>query len=353
MKPFFVLLLILSFQSANAENYWNSFKDKFISGSARGDGDASAFHSYSILVQDIPGTSQNAYELAKQSASTSNPYGLYVLGMCYEKGAGTDRDEARFTYFYDKAFSELKRRAVKDGGIALLLMGSCYEKGRGVPKNPAEAVKWYRKAADLGIPLAQRILGVCYINGNGIPKDLSEAVKWFRKAADQGNAGGQTDLGDLYVSGTGVSKDLNEAVKWYRKAADQGNEIALKSIGRLNPYEALGSAIKEISEMSRKLVSRTADSDANRDGGPKTEEILIAVQACTLEGHAPGQGQFVIKRGKTLVSQGGEINSGTRLFPIKLLCQVTDSRGFPMNLALTYRFWRNEFDEWRFEKTNL
>jgi hypothetical protein len=86
------------------------------------------------------------------------------------------------------------------------------------------------------------------------------------------------------------------------------------------------------------------DSDAGRDGGPQTEDILVAVGA-----YAFGEGQVVIKRGDVLVSQSGRIPSGTRLFPVKISGRIR-GEDIAFDAVFTFRFWKDEFGEWQHEQ---
>ena len=74
-----------------------------------------------------------------------------------------------------------------------------------------------------------------YQDGLGVEQDDKEAVKWFRKAAEQGLPEAQRCIGWMYQDGLGVEKDDKEAVKWFRKAAEQGYEPAKAALKELSP----------------------------------------------------------------------------------------------------------------------
>jgi TPR repeat protein len=420
MKYLVCAILFLSHQFAWADSEWSIDKEKILSASAKGDPDAVGIHSLLIFTENVLGTLENGYDLAKKSASASSPYGNYALARYYETGLGIERDEDKAASLYQKAFVELKVRSEKLDSYGQLFLGGCYsdgkgvqkdpvegvkwtrkgadqgfapaqfklgilyENGEGVQKDPAEAMKWYRKAADQGLPRCQSQLGNRYWKGNGVEKDSKEALKWWRKAAEQGCASAQYDLGQVYQSGVvGVQKDPAEAVKWYRKAADWGKAAAQRRLGecylsgngvqedKKEAFLWLGKAaeqgdkwasdkIREIdpegyliikkekfAQMSKAVVKRTVDNYDGKSGGPSTEDILIAVGA-----HAFDEGEVIVKRGDILVSRGGQIPSGTRLYPIRVSGRIKTRDGLGLAMTVTYRFWKDEFSDWKFEEVN-
>jgi TPR repeat protein len=66
-------------------------------------------------------------------------------------------------------------------------IGLLYEVGLGTPKDEAEAMRWFRKAADAGNTTALVYVGNMYKFGEGVPADPAEARRWFTKAGDAGN----------------------------------------------------------------------------------------------------------------------------------------------------------------------
>lgn len=105
-------------------------------------------------------------------------------------------------------------------------VGLMYEKGIGTTKNEKEAVLWYNKAAEQGNPGAQYNLGVLYENGIGTPIDFAKANKWYRKAAVQDDGFAIGNLGMLYIRGQGVkeNKIAGMALLLLSTAIDQSPE---------------------------------------------------------------------------------------------------------------------------------
>ena len=127
---------------------------------------------------------------------------------------------------YKEAFEWFKKAANQGHAGAQNYLGLMYDAGRGTKRDEREAVKWFRKAAEQGHKYAQYNLAVQYYEGRQVKRDYREAMKWFRKAADHGHVGAQNFIGLMYDSGKGVERDEREAVKWFRKAAKQGHKYA-------------------------------------------------------------------------------------------------------------------------------
>ena len=86
-------------------------------------------------------------------------------------------------------------------------LGVMYEQGIGTTKNEKEAVIWYTKAAEQGNSGAQFNLGVLYENGLGTPIDYAKANKWYRKASLQHDGLAIGNLGMLYIRAQGVKEN--------------------------------------------------------------------------------------------------------------------------------------------------
>ena len=98
--------------------------------------------------------------------------------------------------------------AAKEGhSDSQIYLGVMYEQGIGTTKNEKEALIWYKKAAEQGNPGAQFNLGVLYENGRGTAVDFSQANKWYRKAAVQGDGLAIGNLGMLYIRAQGVKEN--------------------------------------------------------------------------------------------------------------------------------------------------
>ncbi len=102
-------------------------------------------------------------------------------------------------------------------------------------KNYKGALVWMTKAAEQGLPGAQRQLGLWYNLGIGMNKPhYDQAMLWYQKAADQGDKLAEFYIGQLYESGQGVHKDLVQAAYWFRKASAEGLKFSPEKLADLN-----------------------------------------------------------------------------------------------------------------------
>ena len=102
---------------------------------------------------------------------------------------------------FEEAFVWLRRSADQESPFGMLLLGLCYQKGDGVETDPVRgkelcdtAIESIRECAELGDVEAMDRLGICYANGQGTEMDLVLGRKWFRSAVRIGNTRA-TDLG--------------------------------------------------------------------------------------------------------------------------------------------------------------
>ena len=141
--------------------------------------------------------------------------------------------------------------------MSQFMLGICYYSGDGVTKDRVKALKWYRKAAELGLAVAQNDLAVAYSLGDGVTKDDVEAGKWWRKAAEQGLTASQTALGSRYANGLGVPKDYVEGYKWLNLASAQGQKEAHENLAILEE-RMTPSQIAEGQRLAREFKPREA-----------------------------------------------------------------------------------------------
>lgn len=66
------------------------------------------------------------------------------------------------------------------------MVGLYYEEGKGTEKNGSKAIEYYKRAAELGLAVAQSNLATCYKEGTGCEQNLEKAKEWAMKAAKQG-----------------------------------------------------------------------------------------------------------------------------------------------------------------------
>ena len=132
---------------------------------------------------DLLGDEDAAFPWYKKAAAqeSGNVYILYLLGLRYFYGRGTEVDYAKAT----KLFSD-----AGDSVGPLYHLGLCYEKGLGVPQDLKKAFYYFSEAPTVAtsphieyLPEAIEKLAECYENGIGVEKNPAKAAE-VRKEAD-------------------------------------------------------------------------------------------------------------------------------------------------------------------------
>jgi TPR repeat protein len=155
--------------------------------SIKGDDVALYLASYALADGEVPSNRMDA-EMERLADDTTNPVGLRMLGMLYERG------------YLRTADNNLARQQ-------------------------------FQLCAGLGNSMCQFALG----NFNHYyDTDDTKAAVQFQLSADQGNLYGQYWLGYLYENGLGVEQDTAKAKSLYRLAANQGHLTAINYLNSLN-----------------------------------------------------------------------------------------------------------------------
>lgn len=99
------------------------------------------------------------------------------------------------------------------------LLGTCFETGAGLPQDFQEASRWYRKAMDQGVADAMANLGWLIARGRvaGMP---DEGVRLVREAAERGNPLGEYFHARLLAD---QGRPVEETVRWLKRSAAGGN----------------------------------------------------------------------------------------------------------------------------------
>ena len=203
-----------------------------------------------------------AIKKLKKAIMLDNTKAKFLLGLCYSKGQGVNRDRERAESLFKESIQTIKDSAEKGNSTDELFLawsyvvygkpngpeaikwfklaaehgnaqaeeelGMMYEFGLEdlVKQDFREALKWYKKAAGHGCAKAQYNLGLRYSEGDLVPQNDKESVKWLHKSAEGGYCKAQYLIGMCYLVGECVTKSDTEAAKWFQKAADQGYKEA-------------------------------------------------------------------------------------------------------------------------------
>jgi TPR repeat protein len=212
------------------------------------------------MVRAAGGPSPSPETMFKQLAtlaSTDNADVKYNLGMFYNNGIGTPRDnQAAFRYFLD---------AAEAGNLLAAYKVGCYYAGQFpgvVPIDLQTSIKYKLRSAEGGYDLAQHDVGLYFSKEGKLP----EALLWWEKASRQGH-GPSTAYLAYYFSGT----DSKNEVKGFALM------LVLK--------EQMRTTSKELAE---KLAS--AEATLSIDEKMQAERIkatwLIAPTSLTIAGRA-------------------------------------------------------------------
>lgn len=176
--------------------------------------------SYKTLAKDPHSTCMTKMvSILQHAAKERNAQAQAILGECYIKGIGIQKDIPAAIRFFQAA-------AKQGSPLAQNNLGYCYEKGMGVAQDINEAFRLFEVAASQGFAKAQHNLGWCYVKGLGVAKDPSKAAYFFQLAANRNLALAQFTLSSCYKRGFGVAKDIGEAIKALRLSANNGFALA-------------------------------------------------------------------------------------------------------------------------------
>ena len=166
--------------------------------------------------------------LLRQHKYREMPYGLNLLGYCYNLGLGVPQDYKKARRYYMKA----AKHGCLDSYYNLALL---YEHCLGVKANSKKTFRYYLVAAQGGIADAQCNLATCYLDGVGVEKNVKKGLFWLEKAAKSDDIKAQYNLGiALLTLKSNVA--LKHAKKWLKMAANRGHKKALATIARLGKH---------------------------------------------------------------------------------------------------------------------
>ncbi|HEX8470442.1 MAG TPA: tetratricopeptide repeat protein [Brevundimonas sp.] len=173
-----------------------------------------------------------AVEWARRADAHGDPWGRYILGLCFEAGDGElaeDPDEAYRLF-----------RLAADAGVtpAMGKVGEYLYQGWGaVPRDDDEALIWLDRAADAGDARANYYLALFHLDGlAGLEPDPDTAAALMLTSAQAGDVRAMFRTGRNYEIGMGIGRDLFEARRWYRQAADAGDPDARERLDVIGGY---------------------------------------------------------------------------------------------------------------------
>ena len=155
------------------------------------------------------------------AAEMSEPNAMMALGQLYLTGRfGVVPDTTR-------AIELLKTAVEKGNSRAMNLLGDCYHKGVGVQRDDKEALRLFIEAEKGGSVEAIGNIGVMYLRGQGVPKkDPKAAVAKFKEASEKGDVASMYSYAICLEEGLGIAANLDAARKLYKEAAEGGHQAA-------------------------------------------------------------------------------------------------------------------------------
>lgn len=158
-------------------------------------------------------------------AEGGDPRSQFILGKCYYMGdtLGFRVDTTQALWWLIKAHE----RRVPD---AALYLGLCYEKGFGVEKDDAKAYRLYKEAASRGSLLGEYRQAIMTLSGQGVKKDPRKGMKALEKLSAKGVNEATTALAFEYYY---VKKDRQKGLEYFRRVAEKDDPDAQSMLGSI------------------------------------------------------------------------------------------------------------------------
>lgn len=208
---------------------------------------------------------QQAVEYLKKEADRSNVLALSDLGKIYQRGIGTEIDEAKADGYYKKAFEGFQTLSDTENSMNEYLsyrIGKCYLYGTGTEKDYENAMQSFEEAGDNKYALYS--LGMMYKKGLGTEVSDDGAYQCFYNSAIQDNCYAQYETAKALETGKGVDADPERAEMFYKKAfrnfermeKENGDDNLQYRLGRMC-YEGKGT--EQDTEMAVFYLERSVE----------------------------------------------------------------------------------------------
>lgn len=228
-----------------------------------------------------------AVQWLRKAAEQGNEKGNYYLGICYEYGAGVDKNEEeslKFYYIaaneghalaqceiaaayligkpgfdinYQEAYKYANAAIEQESPRAYKIMADIYYYGLGVDTDYKKAAELYQKASDSGLVSASVSLAEMYLRGIGVSENDATAYKLYKEAAEVDDMRGLGGVGMCYENGYGVSQDISTAISYYKKAAEKQHNF---SMYRLYCLYREGNGVNKDTNLAIQYLRQAADN---------------------------------------------------------------------------------------------
>lgn len=186
----------------------------------------------------------NAIDYFRRSADLGYAPAQTVMGYFYETGVKVTADPNAAAEWYKKA-------AKQDDRVGEWLLGRLYYTAA-IPRDLDAAETWLKRAANQGDPYGAYLLGLVKLERN----DYVSAAAMFRKAAMLGIPLAQQQLGELLKDGKGIDADKTQAYAWLLVSYDAGNRNAANSLPAIEA--AIGAAQVTAAKAKARDLEQTA-----------------------------------------------------------------------------------------------
>ncbi len=134
--------------------------------------------------------------------------------------------------FYEEDYVSAKilfeRAAILGLARSTAFLGIMYERGLGTEKNESMAYYLYDNAATRGDLDGAVQLGLCYVEGIGCERDVQAAIEIFDHLEDANHIRGMAVYGMQILDGVIRGKSAEQALTLLRSAAASGSQEAIK-----------------------------------------------------------------------------------------------------------------------------
>jgi len=159
-----------------------------------------------------------AFYYESLGASKGDPLCLFLYGMAFREGRGTERNERKgFEYLRkagEMALSEMKSSTVELVATPTATVAT-------LERRTTERTALRRLAGE-HLSHSANELGQCFLQGWGTKADPQMAIYYFELAAELGDLDALIALGDMHMNGQGVKTSKAIAAAYYRLAEDRG-----------------------------------------------------------------------------------------------------------------------------------
>lgn len=187
-----------------------------------------------------------AIDLFNKAIERNSSYARVELALCYESGAGVEKD-------YKKAFDLYEQAAANGYLFANLKMAYYYEDALVGEEDFTKALENFKIASEGGNAEATYNVGRYYRYAVGVPENPQEAIRNFIQASEAGNGQAMIEMALVYeYEYGGYAFDAQKAMEYMTKAAEQGYSYAQYKVGYYWYYGLLEQDIQKGKEWFEK-----------------------------------------------------------------------------------------------------